>query len=450
VYSLVELFRRNLLFGGFVRRDVLGRFCFTMCNSLFGSGCAVGLEVIENYASSGSALVEAHFPLSLKSVDYDAFSHCDNLDTLNFSGTSVETLGSNLVWGSQNLLWILLPPTLRVLGPYCFERAFALRRLDLPASVEVVGISAFNRCQALTDVTFGHTALRELPEYAFDWCTALKNIALPDHLQTLGRFCFTMCNSLQQISLPDPILRLEHVFQGCTALFYVKLPASLQWIGEACFQDCRPLTRITWPAGLQSIGAGAFRGCNQLETVSLPGIVNVDEGAFAGCSAMLSLSFGEGLVRIEPRAFQGCGKLRELSLPSTLRVIGDEAFQGCVGIRHLTLFGNITTWGANVFQADAAVGTLEVRGRWDPGYCAVLGRIAETAERIIIDGDTFCDVWAFTPGRKPKIAIGPIIGTVVVALAAAAAVALVVRSFLCAGGGAAAETLASLNSQPLA
>ena len=53
----------------------------------------------------------------------------------------------------------------------------------------------------------------------------------------------------------------EWAFNACSGLMSVKLPEKLRAIGSLAFTDCYGLTSISFPASLKVIGSGAFQNC---------------------------------------------------------------------------------------------------------------------------------------------------------------------------------------------
>ena len=77
---------------------------------------------------------------------------------------------------------------------------------------------------------------------AFDYCSSLTSINIPDSVSSIGDDAFTACSSLTSITIPDSVTR----------------------IGEDAFDNCRSLTSITIPR--------AFHGRAEAERLSLYGI----------------------------------------------------------------------------------------------------------------------------------------------------------------------------------
>ena len=56
-------------------------------------------------------------------------------------------------------------------------------------------------------------------------------------------------------------------FENCTRLYSVSLPESIKSIGSSAFSGCSSLTSFTIPKNVSSIGLGAFKGCRSLSKI---------------------------------------------------------------------------------------------------------------------------------------------------------------------------------------
>jgi hypothetical protein len=63
----------------------------------------------------------------------------------------------------------------------------------------------------------------------------------------------------------------EKAFQKCSSLTSVTIPNSVTSIGNGAFYDCSSLTSIVIPDGVTSIGKEAFKGCSSLTNITFQG-----------------------------------------------------------------------------------------------------------------------------------------------------------------------------------
>lgn len=80
-------------------------------------------------------------------------------------------------------------------------------------------------------------------------------------------------------------------FEGCSGLTSIILPESLTSIDDKAFCDCDGLTFITLPEGLTSIGSETFRGCSGLVSITLPeSLISIGDNAFHYCLNIQSMT----------------------------------------------------------------------------------------------------------------------------------------------------------------
>ena len=79
---------------------------------------------------------------------------------------------------------------------------------------------------------------------------------------SIGSAAFNYCTSLTSIVIPDSVTTIDgYAFNRCTSLTSVVIPDSVTTIGSYAFEDCDSLTSIVIPDSVTTIGDGAFAGC---------------------------------------------------------------------------------------------------------------------------------------------------------------------------------------------
>ena len=119
---------------------------------------------------------------------------------------------------------------------------------------------------------------------AFEQCTNLRSLKLPNSLEEIGSMTFSLCTSLQNISLPPNLYYIGmSAFYGCTSLGNFTLPPNLYYIDMQAFDECTGLTHMTFPSSVRTIGANAFMKCVNLTEVTFPedSIAAIESSAFA-------------------------------------------------------------------------------------------------------------------------------------------------------------------------
>ncbi|MCI8551144.1 MAG: leucine-rich repeat protein [Lachnospiraceae bacterium] len=91
------------------------------------------------------------------------------------------------------------------------------------------------------------------------------------------------------------------------------------------------LASITIPAKVTSVGDSAFSGCTNLTTVTWGTASSVPVSCFERCMKLKNFNIsgsGGNMAAIGDRAFYGCNSLEVFSVPSAVAVVGGQVFDG--------------------------------------------------------------------------------------------------------------------------
>eukprot|EP00519_Triparma_laevis_P004671 CAMPEP_0182501204 /NCGR_PEP_ID=MMETSP1321-20130603/10909_1 /TAXON_ID=91990 /ORGANISM="Bolidomonas sp., Strain RCC1657" /LENGTH=413 /DNA_ID=CAMNT_0024705825 /DNA_START=71 /DNA_END=1309 /DNA_ORIENTATION=- len=104
-------------------------------------------------------------------------------------------------------------------GNYAFWAANYLKAVDIPEGVERIGCGSFCNCTSLTTVSFP-TTLRSIYSYAFSNCLSIENVhLLHTKLESMGSFAFECCTGLKSMTVPESLQKLgRDVFEFCHGL----------------------------------------------------------------------------------------------------------------------------------------------------------------------------------------------------------------------------------------
>ena len=152
-------------------------------------------------------------------------------------------------------------------------------------------------------------------------------------MKEIGDGAFNGCTSLKAVNLPDSVKEIgDGAFNGCTSLKTVNLPDSVKEIGNSAFKGCTSLKKIAVPDSVTEIGSKAFNGCRKLTAMNAgKNVSKVGDGAFAGCTSLKKVTLSAKTSKIGRQAFKGTKKLKTLNIKSrklTSKSISANAFKG--------------------------------------------------------------------------------------------------------------------------
>lgn len=99
----------------------------------------------------------------------------------------------------------------------------------------------------------------------------------------------------------------QHAFENCTLMTSITIPNTVIAIGNEAFYKCSGLKNITIPNSVTSIGGGAFYDCDGLSSLLIPNsLLSISNDTFADCSNLSNVVIGNSVTYINSYAFVGC------------------------------------------------------------------------------------------------------------------------------------------------
>ena len=271
--------------------------------------------------------------------------------------------------------------------------------------VTAIGSKAFDGCTKLTSIAIPNS-VTTIGDYAFWHCDTLASITIPASVVNIGYLAFLHCERLTSIEVEEGNARYDSrndcnaiiltasnkLIKGCKETI---IPSDVTIIDDWAFGYCADLTSITIPEGVTNIGNSAFTWCTGLTSLTIPqSVMNIGEWAFLHCDGLASIQVASGNTRYDSRddcnaiiltasnkLMTGC---KNTTIPNGVTSISDWAFGYCYDLTSIAIPDGVTTIG-----------------EWAFGYCAGLTSVTIPSSVTSI-GD-----WAFSGSYSLASAVVP-------------------------------------------
>ncbi len=348
----------------------ISSYAFQNCTALTTVTIGEGVKTIENGVFSGcTGLTNVSIPNSITYIGEFAFHNCNSLSCNIYSNGKY--LGND-----QNPYVVLMGVTDRKMSAYeihrntkilfgnVFFQCHNVSSFTVPEGVIQIDGSAFNNCDNLASlrVAQGNAVYHSDGNCIIETATktliaGCKESVIPGDgsVTVVGPEAFNYCSGLTHITIPDTITAIgEQAFSDCSGLIQLTIPNSVTVIGSQAFTNCYSLTSVTLPDGLAVIDSFAFAYCQNLTGIRIPdSVTEIGSYAFQSCEGLTRIHIPEGVTTIGTSAFKNCTGLTVIILPASVQTIKDSAFQNCDKLTDVFYTGTEDQWNTLLLATGA-------------------------------------------------------------------------------------------------
>ena len=432
----------------------LPEYVFSGCMALDTLVIPKNVQTIGNHAfGSCGNLAQITFGAQVDTIRDGAFADCVKLQNLYYDGTMADwchiyfevqsfqedtnplTYARALYMpdeetGEYSLIEdLVIPDEVDSIRGLAFSRFWGAKTLFVSDSVKYIGTDAFASCTALRKARIGAGTI---DDYAFSGCLSLDSLTIGPRLRSVGEYAFYYCDRLfdvfyegdlsgwflisfaaananplngaerfyvqgdliEELTVPRYVIRVrDYCFYGYRGLKLVRAHSVVTHIDKYAFANCPNLT------GILKISASDLEKNTRAFSAEVPGL-SIGEGAFEGCSLLVTMELGDRVTQVGAYAFDGTawynnqpdgllyigtcayeykgsmpagtvltlregttqvcdgafaetsaeGLLTGIVLPQSLRGIGSRAFSGCTGLTSINIPSGVTTIGSSAFS----------------------------------------------------------------------------------------------------
>jgi hypothetical protein len=233
------------------------------------------------------------------------------------------------------------------IGNNAFEGCTRVTNVTIPDSVTSIERAAFNSCYSLTNVMIG-AGVTNIGDYAFYYCTNMVDAVIPDSVTSIGGYAFEHCSSLTNAVIGSSVTRIGyHMFYACTKLTSVMIGTGVTNIGDYAFYYCTSMVNVAIPDNVTRISTYAFQNCTKLTNIMIGnGVTNIGDYSFQSCTNLANVVIPDSVISIGIYAFASCSSLTNATIGSSVTSIETYAFDACTNLTGITVDEGNSTYSS--------------------------------------------------------------------------------------------------------
>ena len=321
----------------------------------------------------------------------------------------VTSIAEKVFYQADKLRAVTIPATVKMIGKSAFEGCANLATVQILGAIDEMGESAFKDCGNLTTVVM-MDAIADMGDSVFENCVNLTACQLSGGVKKMGSSVFKGCAKLETFEIEGDIDEIgDNVFESCGSLTTVKIKGAIKKMGKSLFKDCVRLETLEIGGDIDELDDSIFEGCSNLETIKIEGnleeisqllfkdcvnlktieingdVKKIAESVFEGHKKLETVKIGGSVDEIGDKAFMDCAELKTFEIGKDLKTLGESAFENCVSLEEIKIPGSLDVIKKNTFKGCTKLVKIEIEtGVGEIGESAFEG--CESLEEITIPG----------------------------------------------------------------